>query len=69
MLWLVVLALTGVAFGLHLLPRGEMMRLFHAIHVGSWGGIVTKILTFIVCVVGATLPLTGYYIYFKKRLS
>ncbi|MCI6292733.1 MAG: PepSY domain-containing protein, partial [Bacteroidales bacterium] len=44
-------------------------RLFHAIHVGSWGGIVTKILTFIVCVVGATLPLTGYYIYFKKRLS
>lgn len=46
-----------------------MMRLFHAIHVGSWGGIVTKILTFIVCVVGATLPLTGYYIYFKKRLS
>ena len=68
-LWLVVLALTGVAFGLHLLPRGEMMRLFHAIHVGSWGGIVTKILTFIVCVVGATLPLTGYYIYFKKRLS
>lgn len=68
-LWLVVLALTGVAFGLHLLPRGETMRLFHAIHVGSWGGIVTKILTFIVCVVGATLPLTGYYIYFKKRLS
>ena len=68
-LWLVVLALTGVAFGLHLLPRGEMMRLFHSIHVGSWGGIVTKILTFIVCVVGATLPLTGYYIYFKKRLS
>lgn len=68
-LWLLLLALTGVAFGLHLIPRGETMRLFHAMHVGSWGGVLTKVITFVVSVIGGTLPLTGYYLYFKKRHS
>lgn len=68
-LWLLLLALTGVAFGLHLIPRGETMRLFHAMHVGSWGGVLTKVITFVVSVIGGTLPLTGYYLYFKKRYS
>lgn len=68
-LWLLLLALTGVAFGLRLIPRGETMRLFHAMHVGSWGGVLTKVITFVVSVIGGTLPLTGYYLYFKKRYS
>ncbi|MCC8087993.1 MAG: PepSY domain-containing protein [Rikenellaceae bacterium] len=38
----------------------------YAVHVGTWGGITTRILYFIACVVGASLPLTGYYIYLKK---
>ncbi len=39
----------------------------YAVHVGSWGGILTRILYFIACLIGTSLPLTGYYFYFKKR--
>lgn len=38
----------------------------YSIHVGSWGGILTKILTFIAAMLGATLPLTGYYLWIKR---
>jgi uncharacterized iron-regulated membrane protein len=37
------------------------------VHVGAWGGIVTRIITFIAALFGATLPLTGYYLWIKKR--
>lgn len=68
LLWILMLAITGAAFGLHLLPRGtETIKLFHALHVGSWGGMTTKIITFIASLIGASLPITGYYLYFKKR--
>lgn len=66
-LWLVLLAVTGAAFGLHLLPRGSAaIKVFHELHVGAWGGVVTKIITFVVSLIGASLPLTGYYLYYKK---
>ncbi|MCD8166518.1 MAG: PepSY domain-containing protein [Bacteroides sp.] len=38
----------------------------YAVHVGSWGGMITRILSFIACLIGASLPITGYYFYFKK---
>ena len=67
-IWLTLLALTGMAFGLHLLPKGsEAIKVFHEIHVGKWGGIVTKAITCAVSLVGASLPLTGYWLYFKKH--
>lgn len=67
-LWLLLLAVTGLGFGFKLVPKGsEMMQVFHQLHIGSWGGIVTKVITFIVSLVGASLPLTGYWLYFKKR--
>ncbi len=66
-LWLVLLAVTGAAFGLHLLPHGSTaIKVFHALHVGAWGGILTKTITFVVSLIGASLPLTGYWLYFKK---
>ena len=69
-LWLLVLALTGAAFGLHLLPRGsEAIRIAHELHVGKWGGMVTKAITFIVSLIGASLPITGYWLYFKKHCA
>ena len=40
--------------------------IFYALHTGSWGGIITKILYFIACVIGAVLPLSGYYLWIKK---
>jgi uncharacterized iron-regulated membrane protein len=35
-------------------------------HVGSWGGMLTRILTFLAVLIGATLPLTGYYLWLKR---
>lgn len=68
LLWLLALAVTGSAIGLHLVPKGTAwMTVFHEIHVGKWGGMATKIITFIVSLIGASLPITGYYLYFKKR--
>lgn len=40
---------------------------FFAFHTGSWGGIYTKIIYFLAALIGFTLPLTGYYMWWKKR--
>lgn len=66
--WLLLLAVTGLGFGLKLVPKGtETMQLFHALHIGAWGGITTKVITFVASLIGASLPVTGYWLYFKKR--
>lgn len=68
LLWLLLLAVTGLGFGLKLVPKGtEMMQLFHELHIGSWGGILTKIITFVVSLIGASLPVTGYLLYFRRK--
>lgn len=47
--------------------KGTKMRsTVYTMHVGSWGGIFTRILTFLSALLGATLPLTGYYLWLKK---
>ena len=40
----------------------------YSVHVGSWGGIVTRILAFLAAIVGASLPLTGYYMWIRRLL-
>lgn len=37
-------------------------------HVGSWGGSITRLLTFFSSLIGATLPLTGYYLWIRRLL-
>lgn len=37
-----------------------------SLHLGQWGGIAGKCLTFAVGFIGAILPLTGYYIWYRK---
>ena len=39
----------------------------YSVHVGSWGGLVTRILTFLAALLGASLPLTGYYLWIKRK--
>ena len=69
-LWLLLLAVTGLGFGLKLVPKGTaLMTVFHELHIGSWGGMLTKVITFIVSIIGASLPITGYRLYFKKHRS
>ena len=68
LLWLLLLAVTGLGFGLKLVPKGtEMMQLFHELHIGSWRGMLTKIITFVVSLIGASLPVTGYLLYFRRK--
>ena len=40
----------------------------YSIHTGSIGGFMTRILWFIAALLGASLPLTGYYIWIKHLM-
>lgn len=48
--------------------RGQKVRgWIYALHTGAWGGWLSKILTFIVALVGASLPWTGLYLARQKK--
>lgn len=38
----------------------------YSVHVGSFGGMFTRILAFLSALFGASLPLTGYYLWIKR---
>jgi uncharacterized iron-regulated membrane protein len=44
----------------------KMRGWIYAVHTGVWGGIIGRIIAFIAALFGATLPLTGYYIWIKR---
>lgn len=46
---------------------GKIRGWIYSVHVGSWGGLTTRILSFLASLVGGLLPLTGYYLWIKKR--
>lgn len=46
--------------------RSKVSGWISTIHVGTWGGWITKILYFLAALLGATLPVTGYYLWFKR---
>lgn len=74
-LFLLVIALTGLtwSFGWYReifnacfgIEKGS--HIIYSIHTGSYGGITTRIIWFISVLVGFTLPLSGYYLWFKRR--
>lgn len=39
----------------------------YSIHVGNWGGMVTRVMWFLAAMLGATLPLTGYYLWIRRK--
>lgn len=41
--------------------------LIYSIHVGTWGGLLSRLLTFFAAIFGSTLPLTGYFLWIKRR--
>ena len=41
----------------------------YSIHTGSWGGWTSKILSFFAALLGASLPLSGYYLWWKRISS
>ncbi len=49
-------------------PRNQKMKgWFYAFHTGSWGGMTTKVLYFLAAFIGGILPLSGYYLWLKKK--
>ncbi|MGV3704932.1 MAG: PepSY-associated TM helix domain-containing protein [Arcticibacter sp.] len=45
----------------------QAMRINYDLHVGSIGGITTKIIAFLVCMISASLPITGLIIWLGKK--
>lgn len=39
----------------------------YSVHVGSFGGLLTRILWFLAAILGASLPITGYYLWIKRK--
>lgn len=48
---------------------GKIRGWIYSVHVGNWGGMFTRILTFIAALLGAALPLTGYYLWIKRLIK
>ena len=46
-------------------PADKLRGWIYAVHTGSWGGLLTRILWLLGALLGASLPLTGYYIWIK----
>lgn len=48
---------------------GKIRGWIYSVHVGSWGGMLTRIPTFVAALIGASLPLTGYYLWIRKKIK
>lgn len=57
--------ITPVAKYADALPADKLRGWIYAVHTGSWGGLLTRILWALGALLGASLPLTGYYIWIK----
>lgn len=48
-------------------PQGKVRGWIYSVHTGTFGGLLTRILWFLAALFGATLPLTGYYLWLVRR--
>lgn len=58
--------ITGVSLYKEADNSGKIRGWIYSVHVGSWGGMLTRILWFLAALLGASLPLTGYYLWIKR---
>lgn len=49
--------------------QAKLRGWIHSVHVGSWGGLFSKILAFLAAFIGGTLPLTGYYLWIRRMIN
>ena len=45
---------------------GKMRGWIYAVHTGQWGGLAGRVLSFLAALLGAALPLTGYYLWIRR---
>ena len=48
---------------------GKMRGWIYSVHVGTWGGITTRILYFVAALLGGVLPITGYYLWIRRLIK
>lgn len=48
--------------------QGKLRGWIYSVHVGCWGGWLTRVLWFLAALSGAVLPLTGYYLWIRRLL-
>lgn len=46
--------------------NGKIRGWIRSIHFSTWGGYLSKVLSFVVALFGASLPLTGYYMWWQR---
>lgn len=46
---------------------GKIRGWIYSVHAGTWGGMLTKILSCLVSFLGAVFAITGYYFWLKKK--
>jgi uncharacterized iron-regulated membrane protein len=71
---LLIMALTGLVWsfewykdGFYALIGDGAREWLRGLHTGSIGGIFTKVLWFIGAIIGGMLPITGYYMWIKRK--
>ncbi|MGL5682184.1 MAG: PepSY-associated TM helix domain-containing protein [Marinifilaceae bacterium] len=47
---------------------GKIRGWIYSVHVGTWGGVTTRILSFAVSLLGAVFAITGYYFWIRKKV-
>ena len=47
-------------------PSGKLRGWIYSVHTGIFGGLLTRILWFLASLFGASLPLTGYYLWLRR---
>lgn len=58
--------ITGVSLYKDTGNSGKIRGWIYSVHTGAWGGNLTRIIWFLAALLGATLPLTGYYLWIKR---
>ncbi|MDO4510934.1 MAG: PepSY-associated TM helix domain-containing protein [Bacteroidales bacterium] len=76
---LLIIALTGLTWSFPvwkdavyamlqtIVGEENVKKTVFALHTGTWAGAWSQVLYFACCIIGATLPATGIYMWWKKR--
>ena len=61
-------AITSVELYENASNNSKLRGWVYSLHTGSWGGFWVRLIYFIAAMFGATLPLTGYYLWIRRTL-
>ena len=61
-------AITSVELYKNTSNNSKLRGWVYSLHTGSWGGFWVRLIYFIATMFGATLPLTGYYLWIRRKL-